>query len=518
VYVREDKHETDTRRNHRTGVWSLLIVLLLVATLVPVPGSAIGQEATPVVDAWSNAEFPSNPEPDLVEAEVADAVVTGDESDSQLVVPSGAESGTDDTTTMPMVDPQTETDAAQTESEPVVIPDNTDTLWIADGVSEYSLQQGESVTIPVTYSVTTPRTSTTIAAELVNATEGWSISAAGFADGNASATVGNWLETATLEPGASFTMSLTITAPATVDADHSVGLRVWSTAAGVNGKETGVAWTDTLLASVTVVSKAAVELAVAAAGDPSIECVPLSTMIVEAGVVVIEANGTADYSCTVVDGPVKLALGPGGITQGWWFSIDNSTFGDTVASSSAQVNGELSVSMKLADPAVNPGPGSLELAITRRGVGNTTILDTATLLAKVPQAATTPSVSIDDFAFSPLTWNGTSWGTTSGSTKVAIQRDQAGDFGDFAIQIQLIHTPYPGALEPFLTSSASTSGGISTNTIVQNPILSPVTVATVTPDFSGTGQVDLSFGLTPSDRVPPSEHTMTIRVTTVNAP
>jgi hypothetical protein len=504
------------RRNGQAGVWTLLIIALLIATMMSLPRLAIGQEATPVVDVSAGTEAQSESEPVL--AEPADVAGAEEETESQPLDASGSESGIDETTTILVVDPQAGTDAVQPQSEPAVIPENTDTLWLADGVSEYSLQEGESVTIPVIYSVTTPRTFTTIAAELVNAPEGWTISAAGLVDGNGALSLGKWVETTTLEPGASFTLPITITAPATVDVDHSVGLRVWSTAAGVNGEETGVAWTDTLLASVTVVSKDAVELAVAATGDPSIECVPLSTMIVEAGVVVIEANGTADYSCIVVDGPVKFALGPGGITQGWWFSIDNSTFGDTVASSSARVDGTYAVSMKLADPAVNPGPGSLELAIVSPGSGNTTILDTATLLAKVPQAATTPSVSIDDFAFSPLTWNGTSWGTTSGSTKVAIQRDQAGDFGAFAIQIQLVHTPYPGALEPFLTSSASTSGGISTNTIVQNPILSPVTVATVTPDFSGTGQVDLSFGLTPSDRVPPSEHTMTIRVTTVNAP
>jgi hypothetical protein len=99
---------------------------------------------------------------------------------------------------------------------------------------------------------------------------------------------------------------------------------------------------------------------------------------------------------------------------------------------------------------------------------------------------------------------------------VAIQRDQPGDFRNFAVQIQLIDTPHPGDLEPFLTSSASTSGNVSTSSIAQDPILSPVTVATVAPGFSGTGQVDLAFGLTPSNDVPAGEYTMTIKVTTVN--
>jgi hypothetical protein len=502
------------RRNGQAGVWTLLIIALLIATMMPLPRLAIGQEATPVVDVSAGTEAQSESEPVL--AEPADVAGAEEETESQPLDASGSESGIDETTTILVVDPQAGTDAVQPQSEPAVIPENTDTLWLADGVSEYSLQEGESVTIPVIYSVTTPRTFTTIAAELVNAPEGWTISAAGLVDGNGALSLGKWVETTTLEPGASFTLPITITAPATVEADHRVGLRIWSTAAGVNGEETGVAWSDTLLASVTVVGKDAVELAAAAAGDPSIQCVPLSTMKVEAGVVVIEANRTADYSCTVVDGPVKLALGPGGITQGWWFSINNSTFGDTVASSSAQVDRELLVSIKLADPETNPVPGSLELAIVSLGAGNTIILDTATLLAKVPQAAVAPSVSIDAFAFDPLTWNGTTWGTTSGSTKVAIQRDQPGDFRNFAVQIQLIDTPHPGDLEPFLTSSASTSGNVSTSSIAQDPILSPVTVATVAPGFSGTGQVDLAFGLTPSNDVPAGEYTMTIKVTTVN--
>ena len=57
-----------------------------------------------------------------------------------------------------------------------------------------------------------------------------------------------WTETATTEPSTNFSISIIVTAPVTVSADQSVGLRVWSTAAGTNAEEAGVAWSDVPLA------------------------------------------------------------------------------------------------------------------------------------------------------------------------------------------------------------------------------------------------------------------------------
>ena len=121
---------------------------------------------------------------------------------------------------------------------------NTDAMRLTDGVTTFTLKQGEAATFSVTYDVTTPRTSTTIYAELVGQVDGWTITSADLADTDPGATTAAWTQTATTEPGSSFTTMVAVTAPKTVTADHSVTLRLWSTAEGTKGQETGVAKAD----------------------------------------------------------------------------------------------------------------------------------------------------------------------------------------------------------------------------------------------------------------------------------
>jgi hypothetical protein len=133
---------------------------------------------------------------------------------------------------------------------------NTDSIQITDGLTAHTVQQGGLATIRVSYAVTTPRTSTIVFAQLSGAGEGWSLSSPALADADGAATSASWTQATSVEPGTSFSLPIDITAPATVTQDHSISLLIWSTAAGKNGQETGVANNGASLATVTVLAPA----------------------------------------------------------------------------------------------------------------------------------------------------------------------------------------------------------------------------------------------------------------------
>lgn len=129
---------------------------------------------------------------------------------------------------------------------------NEDTLSVIEGGSSLSLEPGATGVVTLGYSVTTPRSSTTIHAQLLNANEGWMLSSPTFADNNPSHTGASWTEVATLAPGGSFALPVHVSAPAGVAETHTVTLAVWSTATTDAGEETGSPESHILTATVVV--------------------------------------------------------------------------------------------------------------------------------------------------------------------------------------------------------------------------------------------------------------------------
>jgi hypothetical protein len=132
---------------------------------------------------------------------------------------------------------------------------NTDAMVVTSQSGEGPLQPGESRTIALEHSVTTPRRSTIITASLFDArgsvASTWVVQADSGASGNGTVT---FSEGTTTGPNNSFAVTLTITAPANVLADESVTLHLSSVVERIDGStEPGVIDT-TALAALTVIA------------------------------------------------------------------------------------------------------------------------------------------------------------------------------------------------------------------------------------------------------------------------
>src|SRR5690606_40853965 len=128
-------------------------------------------------------------------------------------------------TAVPTQVPPTAVPTAVPTQEPTAVPTekvwvNTDALRVTDGVTTHTVQQGASATVSITYTVTTPRSSTTVYARLSGAADGWTISSPQLPDGDPAATTAAWTQTATVQPGTAFTLPIAITAPTTVAQHH----------------------------------------------------------------------------------------------------------------------------------------------------------------------------------------------------------------------------------------------------------------------------------------------------------
>lgn len=119
---------------------------------------------------------------------------------------------------------------------------NTDTITLPEGVTNFTLAPGASKTVSFTYAVTTPRQGTSVQAELVDESgttpDGWLLSPSGMSDVSA------------LEPGTTFTTTVSVTAPDVPEAAQTVSLLIRSETTSDRGLEPGI--DRQLLVTVTV--------------------------------------------------------------------------------------------------------------------------------------------------------------------------------------------------------------------------------------------------------------------------
>ena len=249
----------------------MLVAFLLVVSLVTplgvtaqdgdgdLPGSpdasadVVEQPPAPVETTSEPEETESLPEPDVIESESAsEPEVTTEDPDP---VPGTEEMDTDSIETETSSIEDISTDSADADDgEASVVWVNTDAITLVDGITEFTLDPGASQTIALRYAVTTPRTSTTIHAALIDAPAGWTLSTPNLVDDDPSPLAASWIEHSTVNPETVFLLPIVLTAPATVPDTHTVSLRVWSTATGTNGEEVGVAQSSSPILTATAVA------------------------------------------------------------------------------------------------------------------------------------------------------------------------------------------------------------------------------------------------------------------------
>ena len=345
--MRFGQDQSTSTIGNRGGAWriatSLLVLTIVLLTASPIATIAQGE-------GLSTAEVPAEA-PAMVEpvAEQPTAVPVQPTSVPPTAVPPTAVPPTVVPptvipTAVPTQVPPTAVPTAVPTQEPTAVPTekvwvNTDALRVTDGVTTHTVQQGASATVSITYTVTTPRSSTTVYARLSGAADGWTISSPQLPDGDPVATAAAWTEAATLQPGTAFTLPIVITAPTTVAQDHAVSLHLWSVAAGEKGQEIGVANTDLRIVTVTALAPPPTptpaptpsptpmpRLGLAAADPPfMLTCVPTVATV-------DPTLGYAAFRCTVnrdKEHPMHLTATFSASTVGWQYSIPEVTDGFT---------------------------------------------------------------------------------------------------------------------------------------------------------------------------------------------
>lgn len=369
---------------------------------------------------------------------------------------------------------------------------NTDWLQVA-GESSLSIPSGGSAEISLAYTVTTPRVSTTLHVELLdeagNPAPGWTLSPGSTVT-----------DTSALEPGMTFSTSVTVLAPAFVEVSHVVSLVVWSDATIPDGSEAGV--TRQVVASVAVAATPA---------EPTLEC---------------ESGGEGQFTCRtdpdrpdVIEGSLLISGPPG-----WTFRANDAPVPESglidlaAVMESATLSEPISI---LATYEARCADFSQSHMATIRAHYHYQNVDAVVVEAIVPvqpppQEPVTPSVSMQALDFGVLRWDGSSWGSSEADSTVVVSREGCGDLGAFDVYLEVVEAA-PG-LEPVLISARTSGTGIVPGTSASSLSNGPVPIAHATSDFTGVGEIVLGFYLEPGLDAQVGTHQIEIRVTTTRAP
>lgn len=234
----------------------------------------------------------------------------------------------------------------------------------------------------------------------------------------------------------------------------------------------------------------------------------------------------ASFTCEFSKGPLVIEWVSQELSPGWKVNVDGQGFSDSPPEGKIGNGSDQEFSMQLRAPQEFvcdaegvAGSVSFRAYVNPKKAGDSPLIKT-TLSAICPTdtIAVPPTVSVEPFSFESLTWNGKEWGTTQGTANIEIHRDVPGERGVYDVQVQVTKTVY--GLAPRVSSSSVVSEnreGLSARmTRSDSDDDVPVTVAQVGPSFTGDGQVDVEYTLTPENDVPAGEHSMTIRVTVSN--
>jgi len=126
-----------------------------------------------------------------------------------------------------------------------------------------------------------------------------------------------------------------------------------------------------------------------------------------------------------------------------------------------------------------------------------------------------PAVGIAPLDFGTMRWDGSSWTSATASTTVEISQNDCGDPNAYDIRIEIVGS-IPG-FTPQLVG-VSTSSEVAVVGAYGDPNSSPLTIAHIDPDFTGSATIELIFQLNPGDELQAGTHFTQIVVTAIKSP
>jgi|GEM_PF-3823576 len=126
-----------------------------------------------------------------------------------------------------------------------------------------------------------------------------------------------------------------------------------------------------------------------------------------------------------------------------------------------------------------------------------------------------PIVSIAPLDFGTMRWDGSSWTSANASTMVTISQHECGDPSAYDIRIEIVGS-IPGFTPQLI--NVSTSSEIAVAGAYGDPNSTPVTVAQIDPNFTGSATIELIFQLNPGDELQAGTHFTQIVVTAIQSP
>jgi hypothetical protein len=430
---------------------------------------------------------------------------------------------------------------------PPPIP-NTDTLAATSPTEPVTLEPGGSQQYAFSYSVTTPRTGTSIVADLRlpdgSPATGWTITAqAGggeAASGDARVETGEW---ATLAPGA-FALTITVTAPADVTTEQTVSLWIASTATNTRSEvETGVDNVSSLV-TITVVRPPAEPAAgpdTALTTDMQAPAMAVEDQAASGCILIgsseVSSDEYAAWNCMAGAAPFKIAAS--NASPGWqWAYVYGGDPATLPAAGSltwnpASLNDAsgsfTSVLVFLRpDPATaNPSTGgsvTVTLSWKENGKDTTSSAPLNATLAQTELPVCTPTVSANSVDFGTSTWDGTAYPSTSANLDLTISatgESCSGAPANWSIQIGTggMTGSNVGAIPPDAITYTGGSEPPTGLTEASGPVtldskLTPIAIGSA--EFSGSHIWNAGLELTPPDDAPPGDYSGTITISVVN--
>jgi hypothetical protein len=504
------------------------------------PAEIITQSETTTVDGGSEANPPEDENP----------VDTGEgQSDPATSIEQDTIAPTEPATLAP-AEPTLPTAPATAPVEPTLAPTvtpmrtltptpripNTDTLTPASDMSPVTLQPGQTRQYTYIYAATTPRTGTTIHAELRadgGSADGWLLQAqAGAGALIGSGTTVDVTETGSLTPGSTFPLTIAVQAPANVIAPQTVSLYIGSTATAESGEvERGVPGAERAAQlAVTPPAKNRTLLAPAVtAATPTLSCTSSGTL-----------TGGVKWDCTFSGESTseKYQLYVDGLTPGWRYQFLNPTPSSwtsalngwqTPGSQPAPVgavftyNGSTPATFTFAmgpGPNVNNPQGSASLYFKNTNPsGNKAGSNTVPLTASLAVPCT-PTVSAGYLAFPDSAWNGGSYAPVSQNLGLtfATGTNCSGFVNSWSVQVSGTDMTRTGggSIPANSISYAGESPGPTGITPVQSDVVlsgSGQTIATGSSSVTGGTTWNAPFSLQPPPDAPPGDYSGTITIT-----
>jgi hypothetical protein len=140
----------------------------------------------------------------------------------------------------------------------------------------------------------------------------------------------------------------------------------------------------------------------------------------------------------------------------------------------------------------------------------------ATTIAITPTAPWAPAIQAQAVDFGVLTWTGATWPIASQMLSITLSRSDCGGSA-YDLNLSIPVAEATGYLDPVAAGPSSQGAGIIAQGEASISAGASGSLATIAPAFAGAGTVTVPLSISPTNEVPPGEHSFTIEIWTTIA-